>query len=162
MAADGHGELAHAAPIDRVGRLVPEKEEGIEKHEQVPLSVLGDPLTLVDRDLEVGKRLFEGQRLLVADLGLLPVRMTLRFGVKIEPEVKHRSRAIWTDVIDALADLIIPRGMPDHTRSDNGPDFVARALQTEIVAAGAKTACIEPDCPRQNGHCESFKGKHRD
>ena len=67
-----------------------------------------------------------------------------------------------TDVIDALADLFILRGVPAHIRSDNGPEFVARALRDWIAAVGAKTAYIEPGSPWENGYCESFNGKLRD
>ena len=67
-----------------------------------------------------------------------------------------------TDVIDALADLFILRGVPAHIRSDNGPEFVAQALRDWIAAAGAKTAYIEPGSPWENGYCESFNGKLRD
>jgi len=33
------------------------------------------------------------------------------------------------DVIDVLSDLFILRGVPDHIRSDNGPEFIAKAVQ---------------------------------
>ena len=45
-----------------------------------------------------------------------------------------------TDVIDALSDLFILRGIPGHIRSDNGPEFVAMAVREWIAAVGAKTA----------------------
>lgn len=67
-----------------------------------------------------------------------------------------------TDVIDALSDLFILRGVPSHVRSDNGPEFVAKAVREWIVAFGAKTAFIEPGSPRENGYCESFNSKLRD
>jgi len=41
--------------------------------------------------------------------------------------VDRRLKAI--DVIDVLSDLFILRGVPEHIRSDNGPAFVARAVQ---------------------------------
>ena len=44
------------------------------------------------------------------------------------------------DVIDVLSDLFILRGVPGHVRSDNGPEFVAQAVQDWIKAVGAKTA----------------------
>lgn len=66
------------------------------------------------------------------------------------------------DVIEALADLFILRGVPAHIRSDNGPEFVALALREWIVAVGTKTAYIEPGSPWENGYCESFNGKLRD
>jgi putative transposase len=67
-----------------------------------------------------------------------------------------------TDVIEALADLFILRGVPAHIRSDNGPEFIALALRQWIAAVGAKTAYIEPGSPWENGYCESFNGKLRD
>jgi hypothetical protein len=44
------------------------------------------------------------------------------------------------DVIDILSDLFNLRGIPGHIRSDNGPEFVAEAVQAWIAAVGAKTA----------------------
>ena len=67
-----------------------------------------------------------------------------------------------TDVISALCDLFITRGIPEHIRSDNGPEFVAVALREWIAAVGAKTAYIEPGSPWENGYVESFNGKLRD
>lgn len=67
-----------------------------------------------------------------------------------------------TDVIDALSDLFILRGVPACIRSDNGPEFVAQALRDWIATVGARTAYIEPGSPWENGYCESFNGKLRD
>ncbi|MGA7971297.1 MAG: IS3 family transposase [Pseudolabrys sp.] len=67
-----------------------------------------------------------------------------------------------TDVIDVLSDLFILRGIPGHIRSDNGPEFIAKAVREWIVAVGAKTAFIEPGSPWENGYCESFNSKLRD
>jgi putative transposase len=55
------------------------------------------------------------------------------------------------DVVDALSDLFILRGVPGHIRSDNGPEFVAKTVRTWIAAVGAKAAYIEPGSPLQ-GH----------
>jgi transposase InsO family protein len=66
------------------------------------------------------------------------------------------------DVIDALADLFILRGVPAHVRSDNGPEFVAAALRDWIAAVGGRNAYIEPGSPWENGYVESFNGKLRD
>ena len=66
------------------------------------------------------------------------------------------------DVIDVLSDLFILRGVPDHIRSDNGPEFVAKAVRDWIAAVGARTAYIEPGSPWENGYCESFNAKLRD
>ena len=66
------------------------------------------------------------------------------------------------DVIDVLSDLFILRGIPGHVRSDNGPEFIARAVREWIAAVGAKTAYIMPGSPWENGYCESFNSKLRD
>jgi putative transposase len=66
------------------------------------------------------------------------------------------------DVIDVLSDLFILRGVPGHIRSDNGPEFVAKAVQAWITAVGAKTAYIAPGSPWENGYVESFNARLRD
>jgi transposase InsO family protein len=66
------------------------------------------------------------------------------------------------DVIDVLSDLFILRGVPEHIRSDNGPEFIAKAVQVWIAAVGAKTAYITPGSPWENGFIESFNARLRD
>ena len=66
------------------------------------------------------------------------------------------------DVIDVLSDLFIARGVPAHIRSDNGPEFVAKAVREWINAVGAKTAYIAPGSPWENGYIESFNARLRD
>nr|WP_319388745.1 IS3 family transposase [uncultured Cohaesibacter sp.] len=66
------------------------------------------------------------------------------------------------DVIDALTDLFIMRGVPGFIRSDNGPEFIAENVRDWIKAVGAKTAYIEPGSPWENGCCESFNARFRD
>ena len=65
-------------------------------------------------------------------------------------------------MIDLLSDLFILRGVPGHIRSDNGPEFVAKAVQSWINGVGAKTAYIAPGSPWENGFIESFNSKLRD
>jgi putative transposase len=48
------------------------------------------------------------------------------------------------DVIDVLSDLFILRGVPSHMRSDNVPEFFAKALRGWIATVRAKTAYICP------------------
>lgn len=67
-----------------------------------------------------------------------------------------------TDVIDVLTDLFILRGSPGHIRSDQGPEFIARAVRQWIAVMGAEAAFIEPGSPWENGYCESFNSKLRD
>src|SRR3712207_2981067 len=66
------------------------------------------------------------------------------------------------DVIDVLSDLFILRGVPGHVRSDNGPEFVAEAVQEWITAVGARTAYIAPGSPWENGFIESSNARLRD
>ena len=75
-------------------------------------------------------------------------------------QVSRRLKSI--DVIDVLSDLFILRGVPGHVRSDNGPEFVAKAVQEWIGAVGAKTAYITPGSPWENGFIESFNARLRD
>ena len=65
-------------------------------------------------------------------------------------------------VIEVLARLVSERGAPLFLRSDNGPEFVSRALLKWIVDQEIGTALIDPGKPWQNGACESFNGKFRD
>jgi putative transposase len=66
------------------------------------------------------------------------------------------------DVIDLLFHLFIFRGIPEHIRSDNGPEFTARAIRRWLNRLGVKTLFIEPGSPWENGYIESFNGKLRD
>ena len=61
-----------------------------------------------------------------------------------------------------LSRLISERGAPLYLRSDNGPEFVARALLEWMADQGIETALIDPGKPWQNGVGESFNGKFRD
>ena len=61
-----------------------------------------------------------------------------------------------------VADLFVLRGLPEHLRSDHGPEFCAPALREWLGRIGVKTLDIEPGSPWENGYCESFNGKLRD
>jgi putative transposase len=66
------------------------------------------------------------------------------------------------DVLHCLTDLMSWHGPPEHIRSDNGPEFVARNVRTLLTRLGVKTLYIEPGSPWENGYCESFNSKLRD
>ncbi len=66
------------------------------------------------------------------------------------------------DVIYQLGELFLKRGIPEHIRSDNGPEFTARAIRQWLKDLGVKTLYIEPGSPWENGYIESFNGKLRD
>ena len=61
-----------------------------------------------------------------------------------------------------LSRLVAERGAPLYLRSDNGPEFVSRALLAWITDQGIGTALIDPGKPWKNGATESFNGKFRD
>lgn len=75
----------------------------------------------------------------------------------------HCARSIrGENVVAVLTSLFATRGVPQHIRSDNGPEFVADAVQRFLKTAGAATLYIKPGSPWENGYCESFNGKLRD
>jgi putative transposase len=65
-------------------------------------------------------------------------------------------------VIDWLAELLAMRGVPRSIRSDNGPEFIARAIRTWLAQVGVQTLYVEPGSPWQNGYAESFHSRLRD
>lgn len=65
-------------------------------------------------------------------------------------------------VIEVLSKLVSVHGAPRYLRSDNGPEFVSRAVLRWLHSANIDTAAIDPGKPWQNGLNESFNGKFRD
>ncbi len=75
----------------------------------------------------------------------------------------HVARSIRAvDVITVVEAAIARYGAPEHLRSDNGPEFIAHAVQDWLERTGIKTMYIEPGAPWENGHIESFHDKLRD
>ena len=66
------------------------------------------------------------------------------------------------DVLHTLSNLFLIYGIPENIRSDNGPEFTAKAVRRWLERMGVKTAFIEPGSPWENGYNESFNGKLRD
>jgi transposase InsO family protein len=66
------------------------------------------------------------------------------------------------DVIHALTELFVLNGVPEHIRSDNGPEFTAKVVRGWLERVGVKTLFIHPGSPWENGYNESFNGKLRD
>lgn len=75
-------------------------------------------------------------------------------------EVQRRLRS--EDVVYAVADAMLRRGVPRYIRSDNGPEFIAKALRAWFERLNVQTLFIEPGSPWENGYNESFNGKLRD
>ena len=76
----------------------------------------------------------------------------------IEVSRKQTSR----EVLRTLAQLMLRYGVPRHIRSDNGSEFVAKAVRSWLARLGVQTLYIEPGSPWENGYIESFNGKLRD
>ena len=66
------------------------------------------------------------------------------------------------DVMLTLQYLFAVRGTPEHVRSDNGPEFIAKELQRWLERAAVRTLYIQKASPWENGYVESFNGKLRD
>jgi transposase InsO family protein len=77
-------------------------------------------------------------------------------------KIKVNRKISSQDVIDELFNLFIFRGIPAHIRSDNGPEFTAKAVRRWLNRLGVKTLFIERGSPWENGYIESFNGKLRD
>ena len=76
--------------------------------------------------------------------------------VRVERHLSHE------EVLEALAWLFCTRGIPDHIRSDNGPEFTAERVRQWLPKMGVQTLFIEKGSPWENGYIESFNGKMRD
>ncbi len=74
--------------------------------------------------------------------------------------VARRIRA--GDALEVFADLMTRPGIPEHIRSDNGPEMVAKVLRRWLKRLGTETIYITPGSPWENRYCESFNGKLRD
>lgn len=77
-----------------------------------------------------------------------------------QTHVAHSIPAV--KVIEVLESLFRLHGFPRYLRSDNGPEFIAAAIQEWLAQQGIQTAYIEPGKPWQNGVNESFNGRLRD
>ena len=95
-----------------------------------------------------------GQRLKI----LTVVDEFTRESLAIEVATRLRARG----VLAVLERVVAQRGAPVALRSDNGPEFVAQAVQRWLGARQVQTAYIAPGSPWQNGYGESFNGHLRD
>ena len=70
-------------------------------------------------------------------------------------------KIVAADLITIMEQVIAERGAPGFIRSDNGPEFIAKMLQSWLAHKAIKTLYIEPGSPWQNGFAESFNGSLR-
>ncbi len=76
--------------------------------------------------------------------------------------IKVERRLPAKTVIEVLERVFAERGVPAYLRSDNGPEFIAKAIQRWLTQRQVETHYIEPGSPWQNAYGESFNGKFRD
>jgi transposase InsO family protein len=81
-----------------------------------------------------------------------------RFNLALEVDRHFTSQ----EVIEVLERLFEEHGAPEFIRSDNGPEFIARAVQRWLAERGVGTLYIEPGSPWENGYVESFNGTLRE
>lgn len=75
----------------------------------------------------------------------------------------HGARRIRArDAMGVFADLMEAHGIPEHIRSDNSPEMVAKELRKSSAGLRTKTICLTSGSPWENGYCESFNGNRRD
>ena len=65
-------------------------------------------------------------------------------------------------LIEVLTKLVSEHGAPKYMRSDNGPEFVSKAVLKCLLQSNIDTVLIDPGKPWQNGADESFNRKFRD
>jgi transposase InsO family protein len=74
----------------------------------------------------------------------------------------HVARSISSQqVIKVLEWLFLVHGQPENLRSDNGPEFVAYAVQQWLRDRHCQTLYIKPGSPWENPFIESFNGTFR-
>ena len=74
------------------------------------------------------------------------------------PAIDVARRLQSEDGLERLSDLFVRRGIPDYIRSDNGPEFTARAVRGWLSGIGVTTLFIEPGSLGENGYIQSAGG----
>lgn len=78
------------------------------------------------------------------------------------PALEVRRSMTAKGVAEVLIDLFTTRGVPAHIRSDNGPEFIAKAIRRLANLTGVENLYIAPGAPWENGYAESFHSRLRD
>ena len=74
----------------------------------------------------------------------------------------HVARSITAnDVLFVLSQLFVKHGVPEHLRSDHGPEFVAKHLRSWLADLNVECSFITPGSAWENGYVESFNGRMR-
>jgi transposase InsO family protein len=80
-----------------------------------------------------------------------------REGMTLEVRRSFKAR----DVLDVVSEMMLIRGAPGYSRSDNGPELIAEAIRSFLEHGKVDTLYIEPGAPRQNAYVESFNSRFR-
>lgn len=75
-------------------------------------------------------------------------------------DVSQRIRS--EDLINRMSELFVMYGAPKQIRSDNGPEFIAKSVQSWVSKLDVGTLYVEPGSPWENGYAESFHSRLRD
>lgn len=67
-----------------------------------------------------------------------------------------------THLVRVLDQICSQRGRPKRIRTDNGPEFIGKAMLNWAHGNGVTLRPLEPGKPNQNAYIESFKGRVRD
>lgn len=97
-----------------------------------------------------------------ADGGRLKLVPVVDEATRYALSVKVSRRLTGNDVALELERLMTLHGAPKHVRSDNGPEFVARAVRSYLAQNQIESLFIEPGSPWQTGYAESFHARLRD
>ena len=76
--------------------------------------------------------------------------------IRVERQIQSKQ------VLETLLQAMATYGVPEHIRSDNGSEFIARTIQQGLKDHQIKTLYIDPGSPWQNGYIESFHSRFRD
>ena len=76
--------------------------------------------------------------------------------IRVERQIQSKQ------VLETLLQAMATYGVPEHIRSDNGSEFIARTIQQGLKGHQIKTLYIDPGSPWQNGYIESFHSRFRD
>jgi len=77
-------------------------------------------------------------------------------------DIRIRTSIPASVVVEVLKWLFLVRGTPEYIRSDNGPEFVAKAVCQWLKESCCRTLFINLGSPWENGYIESFIDKLRD
>ena len=114
---------------------------GLKGPDGQPLGTFRTPSTTIDADDFVAERTYDGRPFRIRNVLDEYTRECLAIVVK--------RKLTSLEVIDALAHLFVSRGLPEHIRSDNGPEFTCRAFMAWMQARKQDATPIVYDLTRQ-------------